>query len=122
MLVKCCDELSCCYIVLLYCITIINAVHIFAVLTACSAPQMKDLQNQITPHYAAHWRVIGTQLGLPKGRLDIIEHDNYHKAELCCNAVLEEWLEVDPSASWQKLFKVIESPAMCNDLASDKGG
>jgi len=82
---------------------------------------MKDLQNYITPHYAAHWRVIGTQLGLSKGRLDIIEHDNYHKAEPCCDVVLEEWLEVDPSASWEKLFKVIESPAMSGFQAPNEG-
>jgi len=89
--------------------------------TATSVPQLKELHNHITPLYAAHWRVIGTQLGLPTGRLDIIEHDNYHKAELCCNAVLEEWLEVDPSASWNKLLSVIQSPAVSSNQAVEKG-
>jgi len=89
--------------------------------TATSTPLLKDLHNHITPHYAAHWRVIGTLLGLPKGTLDIIKYDNKDKAEPCCDAVLEEWLEVDPSASWEKLFKVIESPAVSSDQASDKG-
>ena len=89
--------------------------------TATSTPLLKDLHNHITPHYAARWRVIGTLLGLPKGRLDIIEHDNYHKAEPCCDAVLGEWLEVDPSASWEKLLEAIESPAVSSDQAPDKG-
>ncbi|XP_065915925.1 protein NLRC3-like [Dysidea avara] len=80
--------------------------------TATSTPLLKDLHNHITPNYAVHWRMIGTLLGLPKGRLDIIKYDNHDKAEPCCDAVLEEWLEVDPSASWEKLFKVIESPAV----------
>ena len=57
--------------------------------TATSTPQLKDLHNHIIPHYAAHWRMIGVQLGLPKGRLDIIEYDNCDKAEPCCDAVLE---------------------------------
>jgi len=78
---------------------------------------LKDLYAHITPNYVAHWRVIGTLLGLPSGRLDIIEYDNRDKSEPCCNAVLLEWLDVDPSASWEKLFKVIESPAV---LAPDK--
>jgi len=65
--------------------------------------------------------VIGTLLCLPKGRLDIIEYDNRDKAEPCCDAMLKEWLEVDPSASWEKLFKVIKSPSVSSDQAPDKG-
>jgi len=53
--------------------------------------------------------VIGTLLDLPSGTLDIIEHDNHHKAAPCCNSMLEKWLEVDVRASWNKLLKVIES-------------
>ena len=35
---------------------------------------------------------------------------------ICCDGMLEEWLEVDPSASWEKLLKVIKS------LSSDHKG
>ena len=65
--------------------------------------------------------MIGTLLGLPKGRLDIIKYDNHDKAEACCDAVLEKWLEVEPSASWKKLLEVIESPAVSSDQVPDKG-
>ena len=82
---------------------------------------MKDLHNLIIPHYAAFWRVMGTQLGISKGILDIIEYDEHHKAESCCNAVLKEWLEVDSSASWEKLFKVIESLEPNRNQAPEKG-
>ena len=94
--------------------------HVF--IAAGGTPQLKDLHNHITPHYAARWRIIGTLLGLPKGTLDIIEHDNYHKAEPCCDAVWEKWLEVDPSASWNKLQSVIHSPAVsASDTTPNKG-
>ena len=63
-------------------------IYCFTLVVHCT-PQMKDLQNYITPHYATHWRVIGTQLGLPKGRLDIIEHDNYHKADYLKQTVVK---------------------------------
>ena len=34
------------------------------------------------------------------------------KAEPCCNAMLEKWLQMDTTASWKKLFTVIESSSM----------
>ena len=83
-------------------------------------PLLKDLHHYITPQYAVQWRVIGTQLGLPTGTLDVIEHDNHYKARECCNAMLKEWLQVDTTASWRKLFTVIESPAVSYS-APDKG-
>ena len=89
--------------------------------TATSTPLLKDLHSHITPHYAAHWRVIGTQLGLPCETLDIIEQDNVYRSVPCCNTMWNKWLKMDTSASWEKLFKVIESPAVSSDQAPDKG-
>ena len=85
-----------------------------------TAPSLKDLYQYITPRYAADWKVIGTLLGLPSATIEVIEHDNHHKAAKCCNAMLNKWLQVDTTASWGKLFTVIESPAVsCS--APDKG-
>ena len=85
-----------------------------------TTPLLKDLYYYITPQYAVQWRVIGTQLGLSTGTLDIIEHDNHYKARDCCNAMLKEWLQMDTTASWRKLFTVIQSPAVSYS-APDKG-
>ena len=85
-----------------------------------TTPLLKDLHHYISPQYAVQWRVIGTQLGLPTGTLDVIEHDNHYKARECCNAMLKEWLQVDTTASWRKLFIVTESPAV-SYRAPDKG-
>ena len=85
-----------------------------------TAPLQKDLYQHITPQYAADWKVIGALLGLTSATLNIIEHDNHYKARQCCNAMLSKWLEVDTTASWMKLFTVIESAAVsCS--APDKG-
>jgi len=84
-----------------------------------TTPSLRDLQGYFTPQYAPQWRVIGTQLGLPSGTLDIIERDNFFQTKDCCNAMLREWLQVDTTASWGKLFTVIESPAVSS--APDKG-
>ena len=85
-----------------------------------TTPSLKDLQQYFTPQYAVQWRVMGTQLGLPGGALDIIGHDNHYKAKECCNAMLRKWLQVDTTPYWSKLFTVIESPAVSSS-APDKG-
>ena len=60
-------------------------------------------------------------MGLPSEELKIIEHDNHYEAASCCNAMLDLWLEVDPYASWEKLFKAVKSPAVSSNQAPDKG-
>ena len=88
--------------------------------TVNTTPLLRDLYNYITPQYATKWRKIGTQLGLPTATLDIIKNDHKDRAEPCCNAMLKKWLQVDTTASWSKLFTVIESPTVsCSD--PDKG-
>ena len=84
----------------------------FLPMTVTSTPLLKDLYECITPQYAADWKVMGTLLGLSTGELKIIEHDNYHKAVSCCNAMLEKWLDVDAKATWEKLLRVVESHAV----------
>ena len=80
--------------------------------TVNTMPLLKDLHRYIVPQYAVQWKVIGTQLGLRTEILDIIEYENINKAWDCCRAMLIEWLRMDPTASWRKLFTIIESPAV----------
>ena len=94
--------------------------HIFSLHLVNTTPLLKDLYQHITPQYAADWEVIGTLLGLPSGELRAIEAGYPTNIKWCCNQMLKKWLEVDTTASWRKLFTVIESPAVsCS--APDKG-
>ena len=77
-----------------------------------SIPKLMDLYQHITPQYAADWKVIGTLLGLPSGELKAIEAGYPTNVKWCCNQMLEKWLEMDPAASWGKIFTAIESPAV----------
>ena len=86
-----------------------------------TTPLLKDLYEYITPLHAAMWKVMGTLLGLPIGELNIIEAGYPTNVKWCCNRMLEKWLEVDSTASWEKLFTAIESPAMSYDESVDKG-
>ena len=80
-----------------------------------------DLYQHITPQYAADWKVIGTLLGLPSGELQAIEAGYPTNVKWCCNQMLKKGLEMDPTASWGKLFTIIESPAVSSGEAVDKG-
>ena len=85
-----------------------------------TTPLLKDLYHHITPQYATQWRVIGTLLDLPSETLNIIEHDNHYQAIPCCNAMLSMWLQRDTTASWGKIFTVIESPGVsCSSPGKD---
>ena len=51
-------------------------------------------------------------MDLTNETLSIIQEDNPHSVTKRCNAMLAKWLKVDDtSASWQKLFTVIDNCA-----------
>ena len=90
--------------------------HIFISFTIVNTtPSLKDLYQHITPQYTRNWEMIGTLLGLPSETLKIIEHDHMYKPTDGCNAMLRKWLEMDTTASWSKLFTVMESPAVASN-------
>ena len=80
--------------------------------TVFTAPTHLELQRYITPQYAADWREIGVELGVNDAKLRAIRKDNPHSVDDCCYEMFSEWLKVDFTASWEKLFAAIESPAV----------
>lgn len=84
-----------------------------------STPSLKDLQQYVTPQYATQWQVIGIQLGLSSETLDIIECDSHYKIIPCCNAMLKQWLQMDTTASWDKLLTIIESSALSRSAPNE---
>ena len=105
---------------IIYSITWWLMLHISVSFTIVNTrPLLMDLCERITPRYARYWREIGTLLDLSVKTLDIIELD-HRKVRYCCNAMLETWLHIDPTASWRKLFTAIESCGVAS-RAPDKG-
>ena len=66
----------------------------------------------MTPQYAVDWREIGVELGLSDAKLREIEVNYPRDVKQCCNRMFSEWFRVDTTASWEKLFAAIESPAV----------
>ena len=82
-------------------------------------PSLRSLYQYITPHFATKWKAIGMQLGLPNEVFVEIEAEYSTNSKWCCNQMLEKWLDVDTTASWDKLLMAIESPAVSE--CSEKG-
>ena len=78
-------------------------------------PSLEDLQNIITPYYAAHWTVIGTQLGIHSGILQGIQASVPADAFRCCNMMFEKWLDTDCSATWDKIHRAIQCPGVIKE-------
>ena len=81
-------------------------------------PLLQDLQNEITPYYAAHWTVIGTQLGIHSGLLQGIQASFPADAFRCCNKMFEIWLDTDFNATWNKIYRVFESPGITKTITN----
>jgi len=55
---------------------------------------------------------LGKLLDIPNSELKIIKIDNPNNAKMCCDTMLDKWLEIDPTASWAKILTAIRSPAL----------
>jgi len=81
-----------------------------------SRPQLKDLYTVITPNYAAHWKLIGILLEIPKGQLDAIESGFPTNSVWCCNEMLGLWLRINATVTWRDGIAAIDSPAVVSSV------
>ena len=82
-------------------------------------PKLPELFRKIVPKYAARWKDLGVQLGIPIYHLDAIEEDNANRqsfTQQCCKAMLRKWMESTPDPTWNILQKAID--CLC-DLSDD---
>ena len=92
---------------------------IYVTVAQCARPSLEDLQNNITPYYAAQWMVIGTILGIHSGILQGIEASYPGDAFSCCNMMFKMWLNADRDATWDKIYKAI--PGVTKANSKDNG-
>ena len=72
---------------------------------------MKDLYKHVTPCYAAQWEDIGVYLDIELGHLNTIRANHPGDVGGCCKDLWKKWLELDPDATWDKLFTAIDDCA-----------
>ena len=86
--------------------------------TGDEKPDMRDLHKHIVKQYAVHWPRLGLELGLKEYKIEII-YSIKEPLEVCCAAVLEEWLKITPSPTWAKLDAAIKK--ITSPVSTDKG-
>ena len=84
-------------------------------------PSLRDLYRYVTPQYATEWKAIGAELGFSDPKLNIIRANHPCSIKDCCNEMLSQWLRIDSTPSWKKIFNAIDSPAVCGGQVIDKG-
>ena len=56
------------------------------------------------------WKELGIELlGGSTHRLNVIKRDHHDSQDECCTAMFQEWLDVNPNASWNELIKALEN-------------
>lgn len=88
---------------------------------------MRELNRHVVEQQAAHWEVLGLELGLKDYQIANISKDNEHnpsRSVACCKAVLQKWLDMDSLATWDKLDNTIKkiTQLATGPASSDKGG
>ena len=51
-------------------------------------------------------------LNLPPGELNAIAMENPTNVKSRCNSMLEKWLDIDTTASWEKILAAVNSSAV----------
>ena len=69
---------------------------------------LKDANNFLAQTCPVEWKDVGLNLDLSAVELDVIEYDNHYKAKPCGREMLKKWLQVDVSASWEKLRSAVK--------------
>ena len=79
------------------------SVNKILIYTGDDRPDMKDLNRYIVRQQAAQWERLGLELGLERYHIAYISRDHPNESVICCGKMLQDWLDIDPSASWRKL-------------------
>ena len=68
-----------------------------------STPTMKDLNRYVIKKYAPDWEDIGLELGLQYNTLKMFSTNNPKDCGPCFRNTLNEWLNLNPNATWGML-------------------
>ena len=74
-----------------------------------SKPELSDLMDALYHRVADKWKVIGSLLNIPDGKLEAIAEKYRGDPHTCLVEMLETWLEqVDPPATWTAIIDAVQ--------------
>ena len=73
-------------------------------------PNISELHNYVRVEVSPRWNDLGVQLldAEQAKKLDVIKADHPGDSEKCCTALFNYWLQVDTTASWNKLITALQ--------------
>ena len=86
-----------------------NYTYIILYILGHKRPQNRDVYKYVVPDYAYKWRYLGAQLGFKQPILNSIFEDFRNDSNRCCKELLDQWLEKNANASWDKLLLAIDN-------------
>ena len=72
-------------------------------------PKMSELHDHVMDAVASHWLNLGIELDSQVDKLLIIKRDHLGDFKKCCTAMFKHWLDVDNTASWDKLIAALRA-------------
>ena len=72
-------------------------------------PHIKDIHNHVVPKLAPKWRQLGALLNIDQHLMDIIENNHPNDCESCCSEMFSEWLDSNPTASWEDIITAVDN-------------
>ena len=70
-------------------------------------PKMSELHDHVMDAVASHWLDLGIELDSQVDKLLIIKRDHLGDFKKCCSAMFKHWLDMDKTASWDKLIAAL---------------
>lgn len=86
---------------------ILNVVDYNYVATGTDKPTLKLLNDYVRETVSPQWYYLGQAL-LEQNKLNVIKANHPNDVKKCCTEMLQCWLEVDTTASWNKLIEALE--------------
>ena len=74
-------------------------------------PKLSELHKHVKKEVSTRWYDLGLQLledPEQVNQLNIIQYNNSKDSEKCCAELFEYWLQVDTTASWNKLITALQ--------------
>ena len=83
-------------------------------------PKISELHDLVKVKVSPLWKDLGIQLLSTEQacKLDVIQVDHPGDSEKCCTAMFNYWLQVDTTASWDKLITALQH--IGHDVLADK--
>ena len=83
-------------------------------------PKMSELHKYVITQVSSKWKDLGIQLlnSEQVKKLYIIEKDYPGDTHRCCTTMFNYWLQVDTTASWDKLITALQ--CISHDVLADK--